>query len=69
MVIGYARRLGGRLHVGDVGLQLCLALVLDRTDANDRHDRQDGTAHHRFLEVLGVVFRERRNLLLKETSF
>ena len=67
-MVGHARGLGGSLHVGDVHLQFGLAPVLDRTGADDRHDRQDGAAHHRLLEILGVIFGKSRDLLLEQNE-
>jgi len=57
--------LGGGLHIGDVDLQFRLALVFHRGGADDRNDRQDGAAHHRFLEVLGIIFWKSGDLLLE----
>jgi hypothetical protein len=58
-------RLGGGLHIGDVDLQFCLALVFHRSGADDRNDRENGAPHHRFLEVLGIIFRKSGDLLLE----
>ena len=68
-MVGHARGLGGGLHVGDVDLKFWLALVLDRSGADDRHDRQDGAASHRFFEILRVIFGKSRDLLLEQNEF
>ena len=66
-VVGrHAGGLGGGLHVVDVDLQKLLAAILDRADADHRRDRNEGAAHHRLLEILRVVFRKRRDLLLEQ---
>ena len=38
----------------------------DRTDADHRRERDDGAAHHRLLEILLVIFRKSRDLLLEQ---
>jgi hypothetical protein len=58
--------LGGGLHIGDVGLHLRFAAILRRPGADDGNNRQDRTAHHRFLEILRVIFREGCHLLLED---
>src|SRR6185312_11373273 len=68
VMIGYAGRVGGGLYVGDVGLEPGLALVFHRPGANHRNDRQDGAAHHRFLEVLRIIVREGGYLLLEQNE-
>ncbi len=66
VLIGHARRLGGGLHVVDVLLHRRVAAILDRCGAHDGDDRHDRAAHHRFLEVLRVVFGERLGFLLEQ---
>jgi hypothetical protein len=58
VMVRHARGVGGGLHIGNIDLQFFLSLVFYRPGADDRNDRQDGATHHRFLEVLGIVFRE-----------
>ena len=62
----YAGRLCRGLYVVDVDLQELLAAILDRPDADDRRVRNEGAAHHRLLEILRVVLRKRRDLLLEQ---
>ena len=65
VMVRNARGLGGGFQVRDVCLQQRLAFVFHRSDADHRNDRQDRSAHHRFLEILRVVFRKRCDLLLE----
>ena len=66
VMIRDARGLGRGFDIIDVDLEILLAAVLDRTDADHRRQRHDRAAHHRILEVLRVVFRECRDLLLEQ---
>ena len=43
-----------------------LAAIFHRPDADHRRDRHDRAAHHRCLEILRVIFREGRDLLLEQ---
>ena len=42
------------------------AAIFHRADADHRRQADDGAAHHRLLEILGVIFRKRRDLLLEQ---
>ena len=66
MLVGDTGRSGGILHVRNVDLDELFATVFDRTDANDRRERNDRTAGHRPLEIFCVVFRKGRDFLLKQ---
>jgi hypothetical protein len=64
-MVGHGGGLRGGLHIGNVDRKLRLALVFHWRGADDRNDRQNGAAHHRFLEVLGIIFRKGGDLLLE----
>ena len=66
VMVRHSRRLGGGFHIGNVDLNEFLAAILHRPDANDRRDRDQRAAHHRLLEVLGVVFGEGADFLLEQ---
>ncbi len=66
MLVGDAGGRGGCLHIVDVGLHEFLAPIFDRTDTDDRSQRNDRAAHHRLLEILRVIFRKRGDLLLEQ---
>ncbi len=66
MLVGDAGCSGGVLHVRNVDLDELFATVLDRTDANDRRERNDRTAGHRPLEIFCIIFRKGRDFLLKQ---
>ena len=66
VMIRHAGGLGRGFDVVDVDLQMLLAAIFDRPDADHRRDRHDRAAHHRLLEILRVVFRKGRDLLLEQ---
>src|SRR5262252_2000946 len=68
LMVRHACGLGSGLHIGDVDLQFCLALIFHRGGADDRNNRQNGAAHHRFLEILGVIFGKSGDLLLENSE-
>jgi len=61
-----AGRRRGALDVGDVARDEFLAAIFDRTDAHHRRQSDDRAAHHRLLEILGVIFGERRHFLREQ---
>ena len=68
MLVGNAGGRGGSLHILNVGRGELFAAIFDRSDANDRRQRDNGAAHHRPLEILLVVFRERRRPPVERTA-
>jgi hypothetical protein len=66
MLVGDANGRGGGLHILDVGLQQLFTAVFDRPDADHRRQRHDRAAHHRLLEILLVILRKSRDLLLEQ---
>jgi len=60
-----AGSVGGGFHIRDVDLQLGLAFVFHRSGADDWNNRQNRAAHHRFLEVLSVIFGKGGHLFLE----
>jgi hypothetical protein len=66
MIMRHARGRGCRLQVVDILLKRLLAAVFDRADTNDRYDRHNGAAQHRFLEILCIIFGEGGDLLLEQ---
>jgi hypothetical protein len=66
MLVGDASRSGGILHIRDVDLDEPFTTVFDRTNANDRRERNDRTAGHGPLEIFCIVFRKGRDFLLKQ---
>ncbi len=69
MFVCNARRCCGSLHILDVDLEKRLAAILYRSNANDRRNRQHRAAHHRFLEILGIIFRKALTSFSKITNF
>ena len=43
-----------------------LAAIFDRADAHHRRQADDRAAHHRLLEILGVIFGKRRHFLREQ---
>jgi hypothetical protein len=66
MMIGHAGRRRGALEVGDIPFDEGLAAIFDRADAHHRRQADDGAAHHRLLEILGVILGKCRYLLSKQ---
>src|SRR6516165_7682817 len=68
LMVRHACGLGSGLHIGDIDLQFCLALIFHRGGADDGNNWQNGAAHHRFLEVLGIVFGKSGDFLLENSE-